>query len=170
MFAQRKMKKIRREVWRILHIKGSGKNFEISLCKSLLSSPFPDREAVRLLLLNERGAEPMNQPIIYIASAYSGDIEANVEKTKEYSRRVIRSGGVPLNPILNLHGVLDEESDRDTAIDLDLSLMSMCDELWAFGEPTAGMKIEITGAERIGMPVKYLKEVPDEKSQYYDGE
>ena len=25
-------------------------------------------------------------------------------------------------------------------------------------------------AERIGMPIRYLKEVPDEKSQYHDGE
>lgn len=96
----------------------------------------------------------MSPPIIYIASAYSGDIEANVERTKEYSRRVIQSGGVPFNPILNLHGVLDEKSDRDTAINLDLSLMKRCDELWVFGEPTAGMKIEITKAERIGMPIR----------------
>ena len=96
----------------------------------------------------------MSPPIIYIASAYSGDIEANVEKTKEYSRRVIQSGGVPFNPILNLHGVLDEESDRDTAINLDLSFMKRCDELWVFGEPTAGMEIEITKAERIGMPIR----------------
>lgn len=112
----------------------------------------------------------MSPPIIYIASAYSGDIEGNVQKTREYSRYVIRSGGVPFNPILNLHGVLEEESDRDTAINLDLSLLKKCDELWAFGEPTAGMKIEIAKAERIGMPIRYLKEVPDEKSQYHDGE
>ena len=111
----------------------------------------------------------MSPPIIYIASAYSGDIEGNVRKTREYSRYVIRSGGVPFNPILNLHGVLNEESDRDTAINLDLSLLKRCDELWAFGEPTAGMKIEIAKAERIGMPIRYLKEVPDEKSQYHDG-
>lgn len=151
-------------------IKRKQKIFEISLCMSSQSSPFPDREALRLLLLNGRGAEPMSQPIIYIASVYSGNIEANVEKTKEYSRHVIRSGGVPFNPVLNLHGVLDEESDRDAAIKLDLSLMKRCDELWAFGEPTAGMKIEITKAERIGMPIKYLKEALDEKSQYHDGE
>lgn len=139
-------------------IKGSDskslKKIKVRLCMSPLSSPFPDREAGRLLLLNERGAKPMSPPIIYIASAYSGDIEANVERTKEYSRRVIQSGGVPFNPILNLHGVLDEKYDRDTAINLDLSLMKRCDELWVFGEPTAGMKIEITKAERIGMPIR----------------
>ena len=146
-FAQRKMKKIRQEVRRILLIKRKRnknvKKIKVRLCMSPLSSPLP-----------ERGAEPINPPIIYIASAYSGDIEANVEKTKEYSRRVIRSGGVPFNPILNLHGVLNEESDRDTAINLDLSLMKRCDELWVFGEPTADMEIEITKAERIGMTIR----------------
>lgn len=96
----------------------------------------------------------MSPPIIYIASAYSGDIEGNVARTKEYSRRVIESGGVPLNPILNLHGVLDEESDRNTAIGIDLSLLRRCDELWVFGEPTAGMRKEIAEAEKIGIPIK----------------
>ena len=110
----------------------------------------------------------MSPPIIYIASAYSGDIEANVAKTKEYSRYVIQSGGIPLNPILNLHGVLDEASDRDTAIGIDLSLLSHSDALWAFGEPTAGMKKEIAKAAELGIETRFIKEVPDEKSQYHD--
>ena len=76
---------------------------EISLCIPGLSSPFPNREAGRLLLQRERGYKPMSPPIIYRAFACSGDIEANIAKTKEYSRRVIQSGDVPFNPILNLH-------------------------------------------------------------------
>lgn len=98
----------------------------------------------------------MSPPIIYIASAYSGDIETNVTKTKGYSRYVIQSGCIPLNPILNLHGVLDEESDRDTAIGIDLSLLERCDELWVFGEPTAGMKKEIAEAQRQKKPIRYV--------------
>ncbi len=144
--------------------KKEAKNFyEISLCITVLSSPFPIREAGRLLLHRERGDKPMSPPIIYIASAYSGDIDANVAKTKEYSRRVIESGGVPFNPILNLHGVLSEETDRDTAISIDLSLLERCDELWAFGEPTAGMRIEIAEAEKQGMKTRFFGEVPDER-------
>lgn len=111
----------------------------------------------------------MSKPIIYIASAYSGDIEGNVAKTKEYSRFVIRSGGVPLNPILNLHGVLDEKFDRDTAICIDLSLLKRCDELWVFGEPSVGMRKEIDAAAELGTVTRFFEEVPDEKSQYRKG-
>ena len=98
----------------------------------------------------------MSPPIIYIASAYSGDIEGNVAKTKEYSRHVIQNGGIPLNPILNLHGVLDEKTERDTAISIDLSLWERCDELWVFGEPTAGMRKEITEAGKLGIETRFI--------------
>lgn len=109
-------------------------------------------------------------PVIYVASAYSGDIEGNVARTKGYSRYVIESGGIPLNPILNLHGVLDEASDRDTAISIDLSLLSRCDELWVFGEPSPGMKREVAEAETLGIKTRFFKEVPDERPQHHNGE
>ncbi len=96
----------------------------------------------------------MSPPIIYIASAYSGDIEANIAKTKEYSRHVIKSGGIPLNPILNLHEVLSEETDRQQAIEIDLKLLKRSDALWAFGDPSPGMKREIAEAEETGIPVR----------------
>ena len=32
-------------------------------------------------------------------------------------------------------------------------LVLMCDELWAFGEPTEGMRMEIEQAKRLGIPV-----------------
>ncbi|WP_298031034.1 DUF4406 domain-containing protein [uncultured Dysosmobacter sp.] len=94
--------------------------------------------------------------VVYIASAYSGDIESNVELTKAYSRYAVSEGACPVNPILNLHGVLDEGSGREMAIAIDLVLLHRCDELWVFGTPTKGMRREIAEAEKSKMPVRYF--------------
>ncbi len=92
--------------------------------------------------------------VVYVASALSGDIEGNVERTKAYSRFVVGQGACPLNPILNLHGVISEETGRETAVAIDIFLLGRCDELWAFGEPTAGMRREIEEAWKLGLPVR----------------
>ena len=92
--------------------------------------------------------------VVYVASALSGDIEGNVERTKAYSRFVVGQGACPLNPILNLHGVISEEAGRETAVAIDIFLLGRCDELWAFGEPTAGMRREIEEAWKLGLPVR----------------
>ncbi len=94
-------------------------------------------------------------PVVYVASALSGDVTGNVERTKKYSRFVADQGACPLNPILNLHGVISEETGRDLAIEIDLHLLRKCaDELWTFGEPTAGMKREIEVAKNMNLPIR----------------
>ncbi len=71
--------------------------------------------------------KPRNGPVAYIASAYSGDIEGNTRKTKEYSKFAVRQGAVPINPILNLTGVLEEKTDRELALSVDLALLARAD-------------------------------------------
>lgn len=96
-----------------------------------------------------------NGPVVYIASAFSGDPVGNSKKTMQYSRCVIEKGGIPLNPILNLLGVITED-DRDTAMKIDLCLLKRADELWVFGDPTPGMQREIAEAKRLGLETKYF--------------
>ena len=93
-------------------------------------------------------------PLVYVASKLSGDIERNVEKTREYSRFVIEHGGIPVNPILNLNGVIDEETGRETAMHIDLQILARADELWSFGPSSAGMAEEQKEARRLGIPVR----------------
>ncbi len=99
-----------------------------------------------------------NGPVVYIASAFSGDIRGNTEKTRRYSLFAIRQGAVPINPILNLLGVLSEESDRDTAMEVDLGILQRVDEVWAFGVPTPGMLREIDEAVGLDIPIKLFTE------------
>lgn len=35
-------------------------------------------------------------------------------------------------------------------------MLGLCDELWAFGEPSEGMRMEIEQAGRLGIPVRRL--------------
>lgn len=102
-------------------------------------------------------------PVVYVASKLSGDIEKNVEATKKYSRFVIEQGGAPINPILNLCGVIDEETGRDVAMAIDLRLLEKADELWMFGCPSEGMLMEWDAAKLYGLPVRrfttFLKEI-----------
>ena len=104
-----------------------------------------------------------DSPVVYIASKLSGNIKENVEKTKEYSRFVIEQGCVPLNPILNLNGVISEETGRADALEIDIRLLHKADELWAFGPPTSGMIGELYEAKLMGIPRRvfttYCKEV-----------
>ena len=39
------------------------------------------------------------------------------------------------------------------AFKMGMEMLKLCDELWAFGEPTEGMEMEIAQAERLGVPV-----------------
>ena len=96
-------------------------------------------------------------PVAYIASPLSGDVAGNIERTKEYSRFAISKGSVPLNPILNLCGVIPEETGRAEAMRIDIALLKRCaDELWVFGEPSPGMQQEIMETIAIGLPIRWF--------------
>lgn len=95
-------------------------------------------------------------PMVYICSAYSGDVEGNTEKARQYSRFAIDAGKIPIAPHLLLPQFMEEESERELAMFMDIAILSKCRELWVFGKPTAGMLNEITYAERKQMTIKYF--------------
>lgn len=97
-------------------------------------------------------------PMVYICSAYSDDVEYNVQKARIYSRYAVDAGAIPIAPHLLLPQFMKEESERDLAMFMDIAILSKCRELWVFGEPTAGMLNEIAYAERKQMTIKYFDE------------
>lgn len=98
----------------------------------------------------------MKKPLIFICSPYRGDVEANLENARRYCRFAIRRGGIPFAPHLLFTQFLDDSAahERELGLELGLSMLSICDELWAFGKPTAGMELEISEAERQKIPVR----------------
>lgn len=99
------------------------------------------------------------RPVVYVCSPFSGDTETNMEQARYYCRYAVDKGVIPIAPHLLLPQYMDEDTERDLALFMDLVLLTKCRELWVFGECiTEGMQIEITNASRRGMPVRFIDE------------
>jgi hypothetical protein len=98
------------------------------------------------------------RPLVYICSPYSGDVDGNTEKARRYCRFAVDQGAIPIAPHLLFPQFMDETTERDLAMFMDIVILSKCKELWVFGEPTAGMQNEIDYAEKKKMVIKYFKE------------
>ena len=98
--------------------------------------------------------------LIYVASPYAGDVEKNVEYAKQACRTVMESGYAFFAPHLLYPAVLDDmiPEERQAGIEMGLTLLCWCDELWVFG-PTisSGMQAEIAEAERLRIPVRRME-------------
>lgn len=97
-------------------------------------------------------------PMVYICSAYRGDVEENVRKARKYCRYAVDKGVIPIAPHLLLTQFMEEETERELAMFMDIAILSKCKELWVFGEPTVGMQNEIAYAERKQIAVRYFNE------------
>lgn len=98
------------------------------------------------------------RPVVYICSPYSGDVEGNTEKARRYSRFAVDRGVVPIAPHLLFPQFMDEGTERDLAMFMDLVLLTKCAELWVFGQKTQGMAIEVGKAKRRRMKIRYFSE------------
>ena len=99
------------------------------------------------------------RPLVYICSAYSGDIEANTQKARKYSRFAVDQGAIPLAAHLLLPQFMSEKSERDLALFMDMVLMGRCEEVWVFGKNiTSGMAAEIVKAKQKHMTIRYFTE------------
>lgn len=105
------------------------------------------------------------RPIVYICSPYSGDTERNVENAKRYSRFAVEQHCLPITPHIYFTQFMNDEipDERETALFMNLVLMSKCAELWVFGEViSTGMKAEINRAKRKHMKIRYFTEEMEE--------
>ena len=120
---------------------------------------YPDPTAYQAI----KNAEPKRlpfRPVIYVCSPYAGNVEENVQKARAYCRYATDQGYIPLAPHLLLPQFLDEETERDLAMFMDIALLSRCAELWVFGSIISeGMQKEIQYARRKGKPIRYIDEV-----------
>lgn len=98
--------------------------------------------------------------LIYVASPYTGDVETNMEYAKEACRTVMESGNAFFAPHLLYPSVLDDAvpAERQLGIDMGLTMLSKCDELWVFGPRiSAGMQAEMEEADRLGIPIRRME-------------
>ena len=107
-------------------------------------------------ITNIENEQKRYRPIVYICSAFSGDVEGNTKKARAYSRFAVDQGAIPIAPHLLLPQFMKEETERELAMFMDIAILSKCKELWVFGNPTAGMQSEIAYAERKKMTIRYF--------------
>ena len=99
------------------------------------------------------------RPLVYVASAYSGDVTTNTEKAKQYCRFALEQGQIPLAPHLMFPLFMNDDvpEERELAIFMDVILLGKCDELWVFGDRiTEGMKVEIEVAKKRRQTIRYF--------------
>ena len=98
--------------------------------------------------------------LVYIASPYAGDVQANTEAAKGYCRAALEEGVVPIAPHL-LYPQFLEDSDpaeRNLGLRAGLELLARCDELWVCGpEISPGMSREIQFAQGLGIPIRQVE-------------
>lgn len=99
-------------------------------------------------------------PLVYICSPFSGDVETNIKRAREYSRFCLDKGNIPLAPHLLFPQFMNDEKERKLAMHFNYVLLGKCEEIWVFGDYISlGMKDEIRIAEKRKMKIRYVKEV-----------
>lgn len=92
--------------------------------------------------------------LIYVCSPYRGDFNKNVRNAQKACRMIVEGGNVPIAPHLFFPQFLNEETERELALELNKRLIDVCDVLCVFGnEISEGMKFELDYANSIGKEV-----------------
>lgn len=98
------------------------------------------------------------RPLVYICSPFSGDVEGNTERTRQFCRFALEHGQIPLAPHLMFPQFVNDEDpeERNLALFMDIVLQGKCQELWVLGDVISeGMSVEIETAKRRRQPVRY---------------
>lgn len=99
------------------------------------------------------------RPLVYICSPFSGDISDNINKAKKYSRFAVDQKAIPLAPHLLFPQFMDEDTERELAVFMDMVLLGRCKEVWVFGSHISeGMAAEIEKAKRKQIKIRYFTE------------
>lgn len=90
---------------------------------------------------------------VYISHPFSENIADNAEKIREICQQVSDRDILPIAPQLYLPYFVDELTQREKAMRFCLELITLCDEVWVYGDHSQGMTQEIEFAQRQGIRV-----------------
>lgn len=92
---------------------------------------------------------------IFVCSPLRGNIKQNIVLAEDYCRMIALMGMIPIAPHAYFTRFLDDtiEMERELGMSMGMELLWGCDELWYFGEPSAGMKTEMAEAKGSNIPV-----------------
>ena len=125
------------------------------------SEGYPDPTAHDALTAIEQEHRALHtfRPIVYICSPYAGDVQANTEAARRYSRFAVKTGYIPIAPHLLFPQFLNDAdpAERELGLFFGNALMSKCSEVWVFGSHiSAGMQTEINRAKWKSYRLRYF--------------
>lgn len=93
---------------------------------------------------------------VFICHPYSGrgTREENIRAVSVIAAAAVQEGYYPQAPILYFPQFVDEDTEREVAIRLCGQMLRMSDEVWQYGNPTAGMRAELALAAELGLPIQ----------------
>lgn len=91
--------------------------------------------------------------VVFVSHPFALDPDGNRRRVAAIARRLVLEKQLPLAPQIYLPVFLDEATERELALRLCLRCVALSDEVRSYGEPTAGMRLEIAEARRLGIPV-----------------
>ena len=127
------------------------------------SEGYPDPTAHDALTAIEQEHRALRafRPIVYICSPHAGDVAANIEAARRYSRFAVETGYIPIAPHLLFPQFLNDAdpAERELGLFFGNALMSKCSEVWVFGSQiTLGMEAEINRARWKNYRLRYFTE------------
>jgi hypothetical protein len=92
---------------------------------------------------------------IYICHPFANDPKGNIERVTKICKAIKREV-VPIAPHLMLPAYIDEDTERELALEHGLVLLKGCDELWMYGViRTDGMSRELARAIELNISVEF---------------
>ena len=90
--------------------------------------------------------------LAYICAPFRGDVKNNIINAIQFGRFVYEHGRVPIIPHVMFPFLEDDvKEEREIAMEMDMDLLSKCDEIWVFGTLTTGMEKEFEFAKSNGI-------------------
>lgn len=94
--------------------------------------------------------------LAYICAPFRGDVKQNIENAIKYARFVYDCGYIPVTPHVMFPFLNDEvKEERESAMQMDMMLLSKCAYMFVFGEMTEGMEQEVDFARDNGIVIIY---------------
>lgn len=122
-----------------------------------------------MVLLTIKKEDRVFRPLVYICSPYSGDVESNVARARDYCRfAVTEKNAIPFAPHLLLPQYMEDSDPQQRALAMFMNMVFLgkCNELWVFGERRSeGMQQEIAKAKKRHMTIRYFTEELQEVSE-----
>ena len=91
--------------------------------------------------------------LLYLAHAFQCDVFANIDSIRAIAMNVVSAKQLPIAPQIYLPQFIDERTERELAMACCLKLVSLCDEVRVYGEPSVGVQLEIAEAKLRGIPI-----------------